>query len=320
LPIGKKEPGTVEYKERHLFTDELVARMQIDAGLLTYAWSATGYFAQVLGRSCRIGNAHQTLTPLIEEFLSKVLFERKVDMYSGEVDHRMRDLDVMEHVRATFAPLILQKTVKIKDRKRISRGQKLSSWKAFQATSTPERPAVPSVRTMFNLVSCENEFERSFVDFCDYANDVAAFAKNVGPQQLMMDYLKPDRHRALYVPDFILRKKDGDYFLVELKGKEDPLVPLKARAAVEWCKNASKGTSLWRYLYVPYLLFQQSASSSAEELARACEPTLKGLIKEAETGQQELPIAEAAEKQRVNDLFSQILNNLTFPSKMSTTI
>ena len=307
LPIGKKKEGKIEYRERHLFTDEIVTRMQLDAGLLANAWSATQYFAQMLGRACRISNPHQTLTPLLEEFLAKVLFEREVDLYSGEVDHRMRDMDVLEHVRATFTPLVLGKTVRKKDRRRISRGLPLSEWKPYQATSTDKKPAVTAQRTLFNLVSCENEFERAFADFCDYASDVVAFAKNAGPQKLMIDYLRPDGHRAFYVPDFFIKTKTGDHYLCELKGKEDVLVPLKARAAAEWCKATSTGRTQWRYLYVPYSLFQESAASSVEELARACKPALQALIKEAETGQQELPIREAAAKKEADDLFTKTL-------------
>lgn len=230
LPIGKKREGVVEYKERQLFTAEIVAKMQFEAGLLTNAWSATSYFAQELGRACRISNPHQTLIPLVEEFISKTLFEKEIDLYSGSIDHRMRDMDVKEHIRATFTPLILAKVVKKKSRKRISIGLQLSLWKPFQATSTEKRPAVNAQRTIFNLVPCENEFERAFVDFCDYADDIGAFAKNTGPQKLMIDYIRPDGYRAFYVPDFFIKQKDGGYFLGELKGKEDPLVPLKARA------------------------------------------------------------------------------------------
>jgi type III restriction enzyme len=307
LPIGKKKEGPVEYKERHLFTDEIVARMQLDAGLLTNAWSAGGYFGQMLGRACRLTNPHRILAPLVEEFLSKVLFEREVDLYSGEVDHRMRDADVMEHVRAAFTPLILARTVQKKARQRISQGQRLSTWKPYQASSTEKRPAVTATRTMFNLVPCENEFEQEFADFCDFAGDAAAFAKNAGPQKLMIDYLKPDGHRALYVPDFFVRVKDGDYLLVELKGKVDNLVPLKARTAVEWCKAASKGKTRWRYLYVPYFLFQQSAPATLEELARACEPSLKSLIEEAKTGQLQLPFLEATAQKEAEDRFAGVL-------------
>ncbi|MCD6518988.1 MAG: DEAD/DEAH box helicase family protein, partial [Anaerolineae bacterium] len=307
LPIGKKKEGPIEYKERHLFTDEIVATMKLDAGLLNNAWSAPAYFAQMLGRACRISNPHQLLAPLVERFISKVLFERPVDLYSGEVDHRMRDLDVMEHIRATFTPLILAKTVRKQKRTRLSRGQRLSTWKPYQATSNEKRPAVPAQRTMFNLVPCDNDFEQAFTDFLDIAEDVIAFAKNAGPQKLMIDYLKPDGHRALYVPDFIVRTQGGSYYLVELKGRQDALVPLKAAAAVEWCKAASSKEVKWRYLYVPYHLFQQSAAASIEELSHACEPSLDALLRELKTQQMALPLEEATARDRAEETFRKTL-------------
>lgn len=307
LPIGKKREEPIEYKERHLFTDEIVTTMKLDAGLLNNAWSAPAYFAQMLGRACRISNPHQVLAPLLERFIAEVLFERPVDLYSGEVDHRMRDIDVMEHIRATFAPLILEKTVYQQKRQRISRGQRLSTWKPYQATSHDKRPALPAQRTMFNLVPCDNDFEQTFTDFLETAQDVVAFAKNAGPQRLMIDYLKPDGQRAFYVPDFFVRTQEGDYYLVELKGREDALVPLKAMAAVEWCKAASSNEARWHYLYVPYHLFQQGSATTIAELARACEPALKGLLDEWKTKQLALPLEEAAAQSQSEALFNQVL-------------
>nr|MBC7244610.1 DEAD/DEAH box helicase family protein [Chloroflexota bacterium] len=307
LPIGQKREGPIEYKERHLFTDEIVATMRLDAGLLNNAWSAPAYFAQMLGRTCRVSNPHQALAPLVERFLAEVLFERPVDLYSGEVDHRMRDLDVMEHIRATFTPLILQKTVRKQKRQRVSRGQRLSTWKPYQATSHDKRPALPAQRTMFNLVPCDNDFEQGFTDFLETAQDVAAFAKNAGPQKLMIDYLRPDGQRALYVPDFFVRTQDGDHYLVELKGRQDEMVPLKASAAVEWCKVASGKQTRWHYLYVPYHLFQQEAATTIAELARACEPSLKTLLNEWETRQLALPLEEATAQSQAETLFERVL-------------
>ncbi|BCW94666.1 MAG: type III restriction endonuclease subunit R [Fimbriimonadales bacterium] len=307
LPIGQPRTGPVQYTERHLFTDEVVARAQLDAGLLTNAWSAPSYFAQMLGRACRLSNAHPVLVPLIERFIKEVLFERPVDLYSGEVDHRMRDQDVLEHLRATFTPLILQKTVRKEERKCVSQGHRLSTWKPYQATSNDKRPAVRAERTMFNLVPCDNDFEVAFVDFLDTADDVVAFAKNAGPQKLRIDYLRLDGHRAFYEPDFIVRLKDGSYYLVELKGRVDNLVPLKARAAVEWCKAASKSGSRWAYLYVPLHLFQENATLSVQVLARACEPSLQDLLKEAKTGQTALPLAEASAQAESEALVARVL-------------
>lgn len=307
LPIGKKKEGTIEYKERHLFTDEIVATMKLDAGLLNNAWSAPAYFAQMLGRVCRITNPHQVLAPLIERFISEVLFERPVDLYNGEVDHRMRDMDVLEYISATFTPLILKRTVRQEKRQRISRGQRLSTWKPYQATSHDKRPAIPAQRTIFNLVPCDSEFEQTFTEFLDTAQDVVAFAKNAGPQKLMIDYLKPDGQRAFYVPDFFVRSINGDHYLIELKGRQDELVPLKATAAVEWCKVASNKETHWHYLYVPYYLFQQSTSSTIAELARACEPALKALLDEWSSKQLALPLEEKTIQSQSEALFEQVM-------------
>ncbi len=306
LPIGKKKEGVLEYKERHLFTDEVISRMRLDAGLLNNGWSAPSYFVQMLSRACHLSNAHGVLAPLVEQFLSEELFEHKINLYGGEVDHRMSDIDVIEHVRATFTPLILQRTVQKTERTRSGQTQRLSRWKPFQATSTEQRPAVPAQRTLFNLVPCDNAFEQEFADFCDYASDIAAFAKNTGPQKLMIDYLRPDGHRALYVPDFVVRSKDGAYILVELKGRVDAFVPLKVQAADEWCKAASNGATSWNYLYVPYQMFQEHAPSRIDELLRACRPSLQALLDEAKTKQLSLIHAKANEPD-AHDLLTRTL-------------
>jgi type III restriction enzyme len=280
LPIGQPRNAPVEYEERHLFTDEVVARMALDPGLLANAWSAPAYFARMLGRACQVSNPHAVLAPLIERFIGEVLFERPVSLYGGEVDHRMRDMDVAEHIRAVFAPLILSRTVRRQTRRALRQFQALSQWKPYQATSNEKRPAVPATRTLFNLTPCENDFERAFAAFLNQAGDVAAFAKNAGPQKLMIDYLKPDGQRGLYAPDFFARAADGTHYLIELKGRQDNLVPLKARAAAEWCRAASAGDARWEYLYVLYEHFQPGAAEAIAELARACAPALDALLAE----------------------------------------
>lgn len=294
LPINSRGSDQISYIERQMFTDEIVSALKLDVGLLGSAVTAVSYFVQMLSRRCHLPNAHATLAPMVERFLSDYLFERKVDLYSGVVDHRMRDADVKQYVLGVFAGLILGKTIQKKTRKRLSRGMRLSTWKPYQATSTPDRPAVPCRKTMFNLVPCANDFEQSFADFCQHASDVTAFAKNAGPQKLRIDYLRPGGNIAFYEPDFFAIASDGTHLLVELKGKTDELVPLKAAAAQEWCRAASKHAH-WRYLYVPYHVFQNSPSATMGELERASLPALTELDREKKTLQAALPLdAETA--------------------------
>ncbi len=306
LPIGRKKDDSIDYKESHLFTQETISQAKLDFGLLQNAYSAVNYFVRLIGDECHIPNPHKILAPLIEEFLSKVLFEREVNLYSGEVDHRMRDSDVIEHVKAAFVPLIKNRIIKKTDRKRISKGVRLSTWKPFQATSTAGRPAVAANKTMFNLVSCHGDFEQQFVDFFEHADDVAAFAKNAGPEKLTIDYLKSNRQISFYWPDFIVRTTDGNYVLLETKGKPDIDVPRKAQAAKEWCKAASTSKIKWDYVYVTYNQFHNAAVSNLADLKRAAEPSLVALLDELK-GAPELPMFETIGQKEENILFNQII-------------
>jgi type III restriction enzyme len=85
-------------------------------------------------------------------------------------------------------------------------------------------------------------------------------------------------------------------------------VPLKARAAVEWCKAASTKQTKWEYVFVPEGVFQRFHGSSFAELARMCAPSLHDLLNE-EKFREELPLfaglgmleAKASEAQGIVD-------------------
>jgi type III restriction enzyme len=85
---------------------------------------------------------------------------------------------------------------------------------------------------------------------------------------------------AFYTPDFFIRTTDGNFYLVETKGREDAEVPRKARAAVAWCKSASTPSCRWEYLYVPQGVFERLSGDSVGELARTCAPALQNLLTE----------------------------------------
>jgi len=93
---------------------------------------------------------------------------------------------------------------------------------------------------------------------------------------------------------------DRNYVLMETKGREDPDVPLKARAAVAWCEAASKGRKVkWNYLYVPQGVFGQFRSDRLADLMRACAPSLTDLTKETVGGQLRLALADEREQHQV---------------------
>lgn len=128
--------------------------------------------------------------------------------------------------------------------------------------------------------------------FLDRAEDVAAFAKNQGPQCLRVDTLSAEGRRSLYAADFLIRRSNGHYLLAETKGRRDPDVAGKARAAVEWCKAASTSKVKWEYLYVSEDTFKAFSGDTVEELLRTCRPMLKKILEEAQSPQLALPLRE----------------------------
>lgn len=280
IRLGEKAATEIPYEGRTLLTDEIVQQMTIHIPLLKNGFGAVSYYREQLERMCSIRGTHAILAPLIQSFFEEVLFQEKRDVNDPQLVTRLGDADVAEHLRAVFVPLIRERIVKREERAPAAPPVRLSSWKPFQATHSETRPTVNSPGTLFNLVPCNRELEVAFARFVTAADDVTAFAKNAGPQSLRIDYLASGARLAFYTPDFFVRSRDGNYFLVETKGREDKEVPAKARAASSWCKAASSKNLKWSYVYIPQGTFERLDSNRFSDLVSLCQPALSELMQE----------------------------------------
>lgn len=292
LPVGEPRTGEVPYEGRHLITDEVVERMTIRLPLLENGVGAISFYREELEYITRLTGTHATLAPLLETFLTEILFEEPLTLFDPALLGRIADADVREHVRATFVPLILRRTTIKKQRRTSGAGRSVALWKPFQVTHSATHPAEPAARTLFNLVTCNRDLEVAMSRFLDRAPDVAAFSKNAGPQSLRVDYLSSNGQLAFYTPDFLVRRDTGHYVLLEAKGRVDKDVPLKARAAVAWCKAAGNKPVKWDYLYVPQETFEAFSDNRLGVLLRSCEPALQDLLDEAVEPQLTLAFGE----------------------------
>lgn len=290
LPLGSKGKDEIDYEGRTLFTNEIVEKMKISLQLLESGVGAVSYFVTELEHICKLRGTHSVLAHLIQTFFEEILFQEKTTLFDEKLVRRLSDSDVKEHLRATFIPLIRERTIKSEPRKKEGSFVSLSAWKPFQVTATERRPVITAKNTLFNLVPCNRELEVAMVQFLERAvdADVETFAKNAGPQSFRVDYLTEGKRLAFYTPDFFARTKEGNYFLIETKGRVDKDVPIKARAAIAWCKSASSKKCKWEYLYVPQGVFERVTGSSIDDLVRSCAPSLKNLIAEEDTAQMPL--------------------------------
>jgi len=121
--------------------------------------------------------------------------------------------------------------------------------------------------TVFNLVPCENDFEREFAKFLDNAPDVTAFAKLPRPFGFAIEYTDGAMNLRAYYPDFVARAEDGAYWLLETKGQETADVLHKDQAARLWAENATGLTgATWKYLKIPQKEFEALQPESLQDL------------------------------------------------------
>ncbi len=289
LPLGKRGPDEVQYEGRHLITGEIVEHMKVHLPLLDSGMGAISFYERELEFICKVKSTHQVLAPLLQLFFEDILFGRQKSVFDPALVARLSGSDVREYVRAIFVPLIRQKTHQQIVRALEAPPAPVSLWRPFQVTVSERHPVGTSQRTLFNLVPCNRALELAFVGLCGSASDMAAFAKNAGPQCLRIDYLSHGTRLAFYAPDFLVRLKNGLCYLVETKGQVDKDVPVKAAAAIEWCKAASSKQARWEYLYVPEGVFQRFSGSTFQELVRMCAPSLVELLNEDKL-QEQLPL------------------------------
>jgi type III restriction enzyme len=322
LELGKPREVELDYEGRALYTNEIVERMKIKLPLLQNGIGAISYYRDELENICHIRNTHTILAPILQTFLTELLFTQSVDLFDPRLVARLGDDDVREYIRAVFVPLINSKTKLKQERLPLGAETLLANWKPFQVTQSEQHPVLQAERTLFNLVPCNRNLERTFAVFADIAEDVAAFAKNAGPQALRIDYEGSQNRHAFYTPDFFVRTASGKYYLVETKGEMELEVLAKAKAAVAWCKSASQTGTSWEYLFVPEAIFQTFNDTTVERLSQTCAPELSRLLQDAERLALPLPFYQIpeTEKQAQREIFIKEEDFLSLPEDYQNSI
>ena len=127
---------------------------------------------------------------------------------------------------------------------------------------------------MFNLVPCDNDFEREFAKFLDNAGDVKAFAKLPRAFGFTIEYTDAAMNLRNYEPDFAAVDNSGTHWLLESKGQETIEVLRKDAAAVRWCETATELTGKqWKYMKIPQKEFEALQPTRLSDLA-ALAPSL----------------------------------------------
>jgi len=240
--------GTFRYEGYDIITLEKQVEREYKLPEPQTAQEVIGYYARRIAEQVKLPSQFAVLAPKVREFFELKAFGREVDLDSRATIKAMSTpvahyvcLDIFK--KELLALSIEERQPELLEPKRL-----LSSTPPFPWS----RPIWEGQRTVFNLVPCDNDFERTFARFLDGAPDVTRFAKLTRPFGFAIEYTDAAVNLRYYYPDFVAVDVNATHWLLETKGQESAEVVFKDRAATEWCENATAltGTS-WRYRKVP---------------------------------------------------------------------
>ncbi|MGA2146487.1 MAG: DEAD/DEAH box helicase family protein [Bryobacteraceae bacterium] len=255
LPLTSDDArrGTFRYEGYDIITLERLVERDYQMPEPQTAQEVIGYYARRISEQVKLPSQFAALVPKVREFFEFKAFGREVDLDSRATIKAM-STPVAHYVCVSIFKKELQALS-------IEEQQPELLEPARHLSTTPPFPWSRSVwegqHTIFNLVPCENDFERMFARFLDGAPDIARFAKLPRPFGFAIEYTDAAMNLRCYYPDFVAVDTGATHWLLETKGQESPEVVFKDRAAMQWCENATSLTGTgWRYRKVPQSEFE----------------------------------------------------------------
>jgi DNA or RNA helicases of superfamily II len=227
------------------------------------AQEVIGYYARRIAQEVKLPSQFAALAPKVREFFEHKAFGKRVDLDAPEVVKAMSSNVVHYVCVKTFRKALLGAAIAEQEPQLLGPDRMLSSTQPFPWS----RPIYEARRCVFNLVACDNDFEKAFAKFLDLADDVKACAKLPEVFGFAIDYTDGAGNLRAYYPDFVAVDVQGTNWLLETKGQETIEAKHKARAATLWCENASELTSkAWKYLKVPQKEFERLQPETLADL------------------------------------------------------
>jgi len=250
--LPKKESGaeieTFQYEGYDFLTLQKLIERQYKIPQAQTAQEIISYYAKEIAQNVKLPSQFAYLVPKIHEFLEKRAFGEKVNLEDPTIvkaigSNVSQYVTVQTFVKALRAIIVDELIPELAGPPR-----KLSETEPFAFS----RPTYQASKCIFNRVPCDNEFELEFSKFLQAAREVTKFSKLPSRFGFSIEYTDSVANLRYYEPDFVVVLENGEHYLIETKGREDPDVPHKDRAAKLWCEYATSLSQIsWQYLKIP---------------------------------------------------------------------
>jgi type III restriction enzyme len=265
LPVTADDPNnrTFRYEGYDIITLQRIVERDYAIPEPQTSQEVIGYYARRIAERVKLPSQFAALAPKVREFFEQKAFGRAVDLADSVVVKAM-STDVARYVCVgVFAKELMELTISEQEPVLLEPERRLSTCRPFPWS----RPVWEGEHTVFNLVPCDNGFERDFAKFLDHCDDVRAFAKLPQPFGFSIEYTDGAMNLRSYYPDFVAMDGEGNRWLLETKGAETEDVPYKDAAAKHWCENATLLTGQgWQYVKIPQKEFEALQPQRLEDL------------------------------------------------------
>jgi type III restriction enzyme len=266
LPMSEDDPRskTFRYEGYDIITLKKEFEREYTIPEPQTAQEVIGYYARRVAEAVKLPAQFAALAPKIREFFEQKAFGHPADLSEPTVVKAMSTAVAHYVCVDVFKKALQALTIEEQIPQLLEPARLLSVCQPFPWS----RPVWEGQKSVFNLVACDNDFEREFAKFLDNAEDVMAFSKLPRAFGFAIEYTDTSMNLRNYEPDFVAIDRKGVHWLLESKGQENVDVLRKDVAAVRWCENASALTDKqWRYAKVPQKNFEMLQPSRLADLA-----------------------------------------------------
>lgn len=249
---------------KDITTEEIDHKTILDSAYAINSQSVIGFFTQQVMRELRIVSGFDILYGKVKEFIKFYLFTREVDLDDPVTIRNLSEIEPQKVLLETFKKKINELTVVERGDAEIKDYIKISKTRPFVAKD--QKFLIPQ-KSLFNKIIGDSELELKFASFLENCNDIISYIKNYLAVHFKIDYIDAQGNISNFYPDFIVKYKVNEIYIIETKGREDLDDLLKIDRLRLWCDDINKLENGIRYnwLYIKeeeFLKYQPNSFSS----------------------------------------------------------
>ncbi len=265
IQFSEDEKREIIFKD--ITTNKISHKTELDSNFVANHQSIIGYFAQVVIKNLRLVSGYDILYEKIKLFIKDYLFETKVDLDDLNVLRNLSELQATKTIIETFEKKINELTISDRGKAEIRENILVSKCRPFVAKE--QGYLIPN-KSVFNKIIGDSDLELRFALYLEQCQDIISYVKNYFAIQFKIDYITNKGEISNYLPDFIVKKSEKEFYIIETKGLEDLDVPLKIERLKQWCEdiNAIQSDINYDWIFVDEESFEKFKPRSFEDLIK----------------------------------------------------